>query len=104
MGYAGVTREDLKEIDGLNDFFSSHNCYTDLDEVHAKMLLNAFIDGRWRLTLNHHALKVHGFESGLKVPLKTKPHQVSSSRKRGSITGSNHWIPAFAGMTKVSSN
>ena len=27
--------------------------------------------------LNHHALKVHGFESGLKVPLKAKSKTTS---------------------------
>jgi hypothetical protein len=33
--------------------------------------------------LNHHALKVHGFESGLKVPLKTKTTSIVILAKAG---------------------
>lgn len=52
MGYAGVTGKELKEIEGLNDFFSSQKCYTELDENRAKTLLAAFKSGKWRSTLH----------------------------------------------------
>jgi uncharacterized Fe-S cluster-containing MiaB family protein len=52
MGYAGVTREKLRAIDGLNDFFYSRKCYTDLDEGRAKMLLIAFKEGKWRASIS----------------------------------------------------
>ncbi|MHA2938751.1 BLUF domain-containing protein [Vibrio sp. RC27] len=51
MGYSGVTRQDLRNIEGLNDFFSTKRCFTELDEGRAKTLLAAFKDGRWRNTL-----------------------------------------------------
>ena len=51
MGYSSVTREELKEVDGLNDFFQKGKCYADLDECRAKKLLDAFKDGRWRASL-----------------------------------------------------
>lgn len=51
MGYAGVTRETLGTIAGLNDFFHSGRCYTELDEGRAKKLLDAFKEGRWRATI-----------------------------------------------------
>ncbi len=51
MGYTGVTRKELKEIEGLNDFFSSQQCYTDLDESRAKTLLQAFKSGKWRASI-----------------------------------------------------
>ncbi len=51
MGYSGITRKELKEIDGLNDFFSSKKCYTELDENRTKKLLKAFKDGKWRASL-----------------------------------------------------
>jgi hypothetical protein len=51
MGYSGVTREELKEIEGLNDFFYSNKCFTELDEGRAKKLLEAFKGGKWRASL-----------------------------------------------------
>jgi hypothetical protein len=51
MGYAGVSRDELKAIPGLNDFFSTRRCYLEMDEGRAKTLLNAFREGRWRSTL-----------------------------------------------------
>ncbi|MDO6706772.1 BLUF domain-containing protein [Photobacterium sp. 1_MG-2023] len=51
MGYAGISRKELKNIDGLNDFFVGGACYTDLDEGRAKKLLKAFKDGRWRASI-----------------------------------------------------
>ena len=52
MGYSGVTREDLKSIDGMNDFFQGNANYIDLDEGRAKTLLKAFKDGKWRTSIN----------------------------------------------------
>lgn len=51
MGYSGFTRDDLKSIEGLNDFFQGGNQYTDLDEGRAKTLLEAFKDGKWRASI-----------------------------------------------------
>lgn len=51
MGYSGVSKEDLKKITGLNDFFSTKKCFTDLDEGRSKKLLGAFKEGQWRATL-----------------------------------------------------
>lgn len=52
MGYSGVTTNELKTIDGLNDFFHQNKCFADLDEGRAKKLLAAFKDGKWRTTLS----------------------------------------------------
>lgn len=52
MGYSGVTREDLKSIEGLNDFFLANKPYTELDEGRAKTLLKAFKEGKWRATIS----------------------------------------------------
>jgi hypothetical protein len=51
MGYAGVSREELSSVNGLNDFFSCGKCYSDLDQGRAKLLLAAFKDGRWRKSI-----------------------------------------------------
>ncbi len=52
MGYSGVTREDLRNVEGLNDFFRGNNHYADLDEGRAKTLLKAFREGQWRSSIN----------------------------------------------------
>jgi len=52
MGYSGVTRQALGEIEGLNDFFQSNKLYTDLDEGRAKTLLKAFKEGKWRASIS----------------------------------------------------
>lgn len=52
MGYAGITREELNRIDGLNDFFCGQQSYIDLDEGRAKTLLNAFKEGKWRNSIS----------------------------------------------------
>lgn len=52
MGYSGITREDLKGIDGMNDFFQGNTNYIDLDEGRAKTLLKAFKDGKWRTSIS----------------------------------------------------
>jgi len=51
MGYAGISRRDLREIEGLNDFFLTRQCFTELDPGRAKKLLEAFKDGNWRASL-----------------------------------------------------
>jgi hypothetical protein len=48
MGFASLTPEKLKEIPGLNDFFTAGSCFTELDSNRAKKLLAAFAGGRWR--------------------------------------------------------
>jgi hypothetical protein len=52
MGFSEVTRKDLTEIEGLNDFFQSSRLFIDLDEGRAKLLLKAFKDGKWRTSIN----------------------------------------------------
>jgi len=47
MGYPQITRDELINIEGLNDFFRSGKCYQDLDESRATKLLEAFKKGRW---------------------------------------------------------
>lgn len=51
MGFSGFTRQELMNIEGMNDFFQSNKYYTDLDEGRAKMLLKAFKDGKWRASI-----------------------------------------------------
>ncbi len=51
MGLARATRQDLAKIEGLNDFFLSGGCFSELDEGRAKTLLNSFREGRWRATI-----------------------------------------------------
>ena len=47
MGYPRVSREQLAEIDGLNDFFAQGKSFMELEEGRAKTLLDAFKSGRW---------------------------------------------------------
>jgi len=47
MGYPKVSREELAQIDGLNDFFSQGKSFMELEEGRAKTLLEAFKGGRW---------------------------------------------------------
>jgi len=49
MGYPRVSRQELKEIEGLNDFFSQGNSFLELEQGRAKMLLKAFKKGKWRI-------------------------------------------------------
>ncbi|MCL9783595.1 BLUF domain-containing protein [Vibrio sp. S4M6] len=48
MGFAGVTREELRLIDGLNDFFVGGTVLQDLSEEKVLKVLSAFKEGRWR--------------------------------------------------------
>jgi len=49
MGYPRVSKKDLLDIDGLNDFFSKGNSFVELEEGRAKLLLKAFHKGKWRV-------------------------------------------------------
>jgi hypothetical protein len=51
MGYAKVTREELAKIPGLNDFFGRGSVFTELESGKAKVLLDAFREGKWRRRL-----------------------------------------------------
>jgi hypothetical protein len=55
MGYAKVTREELAKIPGLNDFFGRGSVFTELEAGNAKVLLDAFREGKWRRRLGRDA-------------------------------------------------
>ena len=48
MGFSHISREDLKGIVGLNDFFEDRSIFSGLNDRRAKKLLAAFAQGRWR--------------------------------------------------------
>jgi hypothetical protein len=48
MGYPKITNKELRNIEGLNDFFAQGKSFLDLSEGRAKTLLAAFRQGRWR--------------------------------------------------------
>lgn len=52
MGYAEVTTDELASLDGINDFFATGACFTDLTPGRTKKLLAAFKEGRWRSRLD----------------------------------------------------
>ena len=47
MGYPQATQQDIEEISGMNDFFVDGGSYLDLCESKARVLLEAFKEGRW---------------------------------------------------------
>lgn len=49
MGYPKVTKKDLEQLEGLNDFFSRGNSFLQLESGRAKTLLNSFKKGKWRV-------------------------------------------------------
>lgn len=49
MGYAAISSDELKTVEGMNDFFNKGNCLSKVDAGRAKKLLKAFAQGRWRL-------------------------------------------------------
>lgn len=51
MGHSKLTKRELAEIPGLNDFFARGSSYMDLGEGRAKALLGAFKEGAWRRSL-----------------------------------------------------
>jgi hypothetical protein len=52
MGFAEIDSSDLREIDGMNDFFAARSCLDAIDAGRAKKLLAAFAAGRWHATLS----------------------------------------------------
>jgi hypothetical protein len=48
MGFVSVTRAELLQLPGANDFFVDGKCLADLDTGRARKLLEAFRKGRWR--------------------------------------------------------
>jgi hypothetical protein len=52
MGYSNISKEELEDIPGLNDFFAQGRSYMELGVGRAKALLNAFKEGAWRLSLS----------------------------------------------------
>lgn len=54
MGFAHVSTDDLRRIDGMNDYFDGQRVLTDVDAGRAKKLLTAFGQGRWRVRLANH--------------------------------------------------
>lgn len=52
MGYPHVTRKELAEIPGLNDFFTHNETFVDIGEGRARALLAAFKDGKWRSSIS----------------------------------------------------
>jgi Sensors of blue-light using FAD len=48
MGFSHVSPEELGKIGGLNDFFHTGSCVTQLDAGRAKKILAAFAGGSWR--------------------------------------------------------
>ena len=52
MGYSDVTPDELRKVEGLNDFFRSNSSYMGLDKGRAKTLLKAFKDGQWRSSIS----------------------------------------------------
>jgi len=49
MGYPRLTKKELQEVPGLNDFFSQGNSFMELEEGRAKTLLQAFQKGKWHV-------------------------------------------------------
>jgi len=54
MGFAHVAPADLRQIQGLNDFFEGQRVLADIDAGRAKKLLAAFGQGRWRVRIANH--------------------------------------------------
>ena len=52
MGYADVSRTELSTIPGLNDFFLSGVSFNEMAPGRAKILLEAFRQGKWRRHLS----------------------------------------------------
>jgi hypothetical protein len=52
MGFSRLSRDDLAEISGVNDFFGEAHCFGKIDPGRANKLLRAFGEGRWRTKLS----------------------------------------------------
>lgn len=51
MGYPQATQQDIERIPGMNDVFKDDRSYMDLCEAKARILVGAFMEGRWHATL-----------------------------------------------------
>ncbi|MGE0386260.1 MAG: BLUF domain-containing protein [Gammaproteobacteria bacterium] len=52
MGYSNIASKELAQIPGLNDFFTRGDSYLNIGESKAKLLLAAFKEGKWRVSLS----------------------------------------------------
>nr|WP_067293608.1 BLUF domain-containing protein [Marinobacterium profundum] len=50
MGYAPLSKSELNQIEGMNDFFEGQSCLHNIDAGRSLKLLKAFTKGRWRLS------------------------------------------------------
>lgn len=50
MGYSELLRSELAQFENMNDLFVGKTCLDELDEGRTKLLLEAFEQGRWRLS------------------------------------------------------
>lgn len=51
MAFPHITRQELEDTPGLNDFFTQANSFEALDECKAKNLLAQFKEGKWHASL-----------------------------------------------------
>jgi len=51
MGYPQATQQEIEDIPGMNDVFKDGRSYIDVCETKARILLGAFMEGRWHATL-----------------------------------------------------
>jgi hypothetical protein len=51
MGYPQATQQEIENIPGLNDVFKNGRTYIDVCESKARLLLGAFMEGRWHAAL-----------------------------------------------------
>jgi len=52
MGFCQATPQELADMSGVNDFFTSGRTRPRVDSGRARKLLDAFAAGRWRLALH----------------------------------------------------
>ncbi|TYC50945.1 BLUF domain-containing protein [Zoogloea oleivorans] len=51
MGYPHATQQEIENIPGMNDVFKNGRTYIDVCETKARLLLGAFMEGRWHAKL-----------------------------------------------------
>ena len=52
MGYSSITKQEIEEIVGLNNFFRKDFDFQQFENERVKKLLFAFAEGRWRKRLD----------------------------------------------------
>jgi len=52
MGFTRMSSNEIRDMEGLNDFFGNGKVLTELDAGRARKLLTAFKDGRWRVRMS----------------------------------------------------